>query len=315
MNTPKTLELSIVIPIYNEEGNIRLLYQKLDTTLKKLGIKYEIIFIDDKSKDNSLKILKEIENLDKNVKVIEFLKNFGQSSAWDAGIKFSKGVYILMMDGDLQNDPEDIHLLYNKIKNSNYDVISGWRINRKDSFTKKLFSLFSNKLRRSILKENIHDSGCSLKIYKKECLNNIDLYGEMHRYITSILSIKGFNIGEVKVRHNERHSGKTKYGFIRIFKGFLDLLFIIFLDKYSSRPLHLFGGIGLLNFLIGFLIGAYLSLMKFFYGISLLGRPLLILSVLLMILGVQFLFFGILAEILMRVYYNLNKSKVYQIKK
>lgn len=308
-------ELSLIIPVLNEEKNIGVLYKNIVDSLKKGKIGYEIIFIDDGSTDNSYNLLAKLHKSDKRVKVIRFAGNFGQTSAWDAGIKAAKGRYLLTMDSDLQNDPSDIPSLLNAIKNSNYDAVSGWRTNRKDSFSKKFFSIFANFLRKAITKEKIHDSGCSLKIYKRECFDNIDLYGETHRYITGILSLDGLSIGEMKVRHNPRKYGKTKYGAARLLKGSLDLLFIAFMTKYSSRPLHIFGGLGILTFMLGIAIDFHLIISKFVYGQSLANRPLLILGVLLLILGVQFIFFGILAEILMRIYYKTHNKKPYTIKK
>ncbi|MBI2523116.1 glycosyltransferase family 2 protein [Candidatus Woesearchaeota archaeon] len=308
-------ELSIVIPVLNEEKNLETLHKSIITSLKKENISYEIIFIDDGSTDNSYNLLAKLHQKDKRVKVIKFAGNFGQTSAWDAGIKAAKGQYIITMDSDLQNDPSDIPRMLNAIKNSNYDAISGWRTNRKDSFSKKFFSIFANFLRKAMTKEKIHDSGCSLKIYKKECFDNVDLYGEMHRYITAVLALEGLRIGEIKVRHNPRKHGKTKYGAARLLKGSLDLLFMAFMTKYSTRPLHLFGSLGIATFLLGMAISLYLTILKFSYGESLSERPMLILSVLLLILGIQFIFFGILAEIMMRIYYKMHNRKPYIIKK
>jgi len=308
-------ELSIIIPVLNEEKNIGVLYKSIVDSLKKEKLSYEIIFIDDGSTDDSYNLLAKLHKSDKRVKVINFAGNFGQTSAWDAGIKAAKGRYFVTMDSDLQNDPSDIPRLLNAIKNSNYDAISGWRTNRKDSVSKKFFSIFANLLRKAITKEKIHDSGCSLKIYKRECFDNVDLYGEMHRYITGILSLDGLSIGEMKVRHNPRKYGKTKYGAARLLKGSLDLLFVAFMTKYSSKPLHIFGGLGILTFMLGIAIDFYLITLKFVYGQSLVNRPLLILGVLLLILGVQFIFFGILAEVLMRIYYKTHDKKPYVIKR
>src|SRR3989338_3560269 len=267
------IDLSIIIPVLNEEKNIEILHRSIVNSLKKGKISYEIIFIDDGSNDNSYNLLAKLHKNDKRVKVIKFAGNFGQTSAWDAGIKAAKSRYLVTMDSDLQNDPSDIPRLLNAIKNSNYDVISGWRANRKDSFSKKFFSIFANSLRKAITKEKIHDSGCSLKIYKRECFDNVDLYGEMHRYITGILSLDELSIGEIKLNHNPRKYGKTKYGAARLLKGSLDLLFVAFMTKYSSRPLHIFGGLGILTFLVGIAINVYLTILRFVYGESLSKRP------------------------------------------
>lgn len=305
------MEYSIIIPVFNEEQNVRELYSKLKYILNKLKKSHEIIFIDDGSTDNTYKILEKIN--DKTVKIIKFRRNFGQTAAWDAGFKHAKGNLIITMDGDLQNDPNDLPKLIKKLKEG-YAVVSGWRVKRKDNFSKKLFSLFSRQLRKVIIDDKIHDSGCSLKIYKKECFEDLDLYGEMHRYIAEILVLRGFKIGEVKVNHLPRRKGKTKYNFIRLPKGFLDLIVIAFWQKYSSRPIHLFGGIGILMSLLGVITGFYLVYLKFAQGISIANRPLLLLAVLLVVLGIQFIIFGLIADVLVKMYYSGSK-KNYHIEK
>ncbi len=309
----KEPEISVVIPAYNEEENLPVLYAQLKRTLDRLRKSYEIIFVDDGSTDSSFKVLEAISKRDKKVRVIKFRKNFGQTAAIDAGFKESKGKVIVVMDSDLQNDPSDIPRLLEKL-DEGYDAVSGWRYERKDPFGKKIVSLISNSIRRLITNDRIHDSGCSLKAYKRECIQNIDLYGEMHRYMTAMLSWKGFKIGEIKVQHHERKFGRTKYGIWRIFKGLLDLLVVKFWMQYSARPIHLFGAFGLLSFFFGSLIGLYLVIGKIFYGLALANRPLLLLAVLLVILGVQFILFGVLADIMIKVYYK-NGKKPYTIEK
>jgi glycosyltransferase involved in cell wall biosynthesis len=306
------MDISIVIPAYNEEKNIQELYAKLIKVLKQKK-SYEIIFVDDGSTDNTFQELLKLNKKDNNVKIIKFRKNFGQSAAWDAGFRNAKGSIILTMDSDLQNDPEDIPRLIEKIEEG-YDVVSGWRHNRKDNVSKRLFSSLSRFFRRRIIDDKIHDSGCSLKAYKKECMQELEMQGEMHRYIIEILALKGYKIGEVKVNHLPRKYGKTKYNFIRLPKGFLDLMVVAFWQKYSARPVHLFGGIGLLMSFFGTIIGAYLVFMKFMYNIAISNRPLLLLSVLLMVLGIQFVIFGLIADILVKMYYS-NGKKSYSIEK
>lgn len=306
------MDISIVIPAYNEEKNVEILYKKIKTVLDRLNKKYEIIYIDDGSTDDTFNVLKNIHLQDKNVKIISFRRNYGQSAAFDAGFKAANGDITIAMDADLQNDPEDIPLLLAKMDDG-YDVVSGWRFGRRDPFLKKVSSKFANAIRRLISREKIHDSGCSLKAYRKKCFKDLDLYGEMHRFIPTLLLWKGFKVGEVKVRHYPRKHGKTKYGIWRILKGFLDLLVVMFWQKYSARPIHLFGGFGLLFGTIGFLVGLYLIIMKIIYGVLLSNRPLLLLSMLLMILGVQLVIFGILADILIKIYYKGRKN--YGIKK
>tara|TARA_Y100000310_G_C20699391_1_gene828314 strand:- start:5623 stop:6555 length:933 start_codon:yes stop_codon:yes gene_type:complete len=296
----KKPEISIVIPVYEEQDNVVLLYQKNKEILDQLKKEYEIIFIDDGSKDLTGKRLSEIK--DKRLKIIKFRRNFGQTAAMDAGIKQAQGDIIITMDGDLQNDPRDIPRLLNKL-NQGYDVVSGWRYPRKDPLTKHLSSRLADKVRRFITKEKIHDSGCSLKAYKKECFNNLNLHGEMHRFIPAILLWKGFKIGEIKVRHHPRHSGRTKYNVKRILKGFLDLLVLKFWFQYSTRPIHLFGTTGIGISALGSLFLAYLAIIKYFFHQSA-DRPLLQLSILLMILGIQFIFFGIITDVLIKLYYK-----------
>jgi len=303
--------ISVVIPVYNEEESIEALYKELKSVLDNIKKTYEIIFVDDGSTDKSFEILEKLHNKDKKVKVIKFRRNFGQTSAISAGFDFSRGEVIITLDGDLQNDPQDISKLLKKI-NKGYDVVSGWRKERKDPFLrKKIPSKISNSLSRRLTGVKIHDFGCTLKAYRRKSLEGIELYGEMHRFIPAIVAWKGFKVGEVKVNHRPRKFGRTKYGMTRIIKGFLDLLLVVFWKKYSTRPIYLFGTLGLLLSLVGFLLGMYLTLMKIFYNVSLSERPLLLLAVLLIILGVQFIIFGLLADIMIKIYYR--KEKAYNI--
>ena len=300
--------ISIIVPVYNEEKNVSILYENLMDVIER---DYEIIFVDDGSTDNTFNELQKLHEKNKKVKIIKFRKNFGQSAALKAGFDYSKGDIIITMDADLQNDPHDIPKLLEKIKD--YDCISGWRHDRKDSVFKKIPSKISNWLHRKLTGVDIHDSGCTLKAYKKEAIKNLELYGETHRYIPAMLSWQGYKIGEVKVTHHKRKYGKTKYNYTRLPKGFLDLLFISFWKKYQSRPLHLMGGFGIISFIIGFFISLYLTIQRLFFGVGLSNRPLLLLGVLLMIIGVQFIVFGFLAEISIRTYFT-NK-KTYTIEK
>lgn len=295
------MDLSIIVPAYNEEENIVLLHRELSLVLSGLNKKYEIIFINDGSNDSTLKEMLQLKEQDLKVKIISFKKNFGQTAAWDAGFRSASGRLIIVMDADLQNDPRDIPRLIQKL-DEGYDVVSGWRYKRNDTLSKRLFSFFANKLRRSLTGEKIHDSGCSLKIYKRECLQKIKLYGEMHRYITAILSWKGYRIGEIKVNHNPRKHGKTKYSFSRLFRGMMDLIIITFWQRYSTRPIHFFGGIGFFSLSLGSLITVYLVFIRLFLREPLSNRPLLLLAILLIISGIQLLLFGILADICLKIY-------------
>ena len=299
-------DISIVIPVYNEEANISILYSQLKKALKDYN--YEIIFIDDGSTDSTFEILNKL----KDIKIIKFRKNFGQTAALSAGFREAKGSIIVQMDGDLQNDPFDIPKLISSI--DGYDMVSGWRFDRKDSFSKKILSKFANCFRRLLIHDPVHDSGCSLKAYKRECFNEIDLYGDMHRYIPALLGWKGFKIGEVKVNHFQRKFGETKYNYKRLFRGLLDLLNILFWRKYSSRPLHLFGALGILLSSLGLLLGFVLLVLRLL-GLKNLGESQLpLLAVLLVVIGIQFFISGLMADISIKNYYS-NGKKTYSIEK
>lgn len=307
-------ELSIVIPAYNEQKNVSLLYNKLKEVLTSMKKSYEIIFVDDGSTDSTFLELENIQKKDLNVIVIKFRGNFGQTFALDAGFKAARGKVIISMDADLQNDPADIPILLTKMKEG-YDVVSGWRRNRKDPLLKRIISKGAYLLRKILFKDEIHDSGCTLKAFKRECFDDLDLFGEMHRFIPAMLSWQGFKVAEVVVGHHKRKYGKTKYTIKRVIKGFLDMIVVKFWMGYSSRPIYLFGGFGLLMVIVGFVIGLYLSIQKIlaYDSYTLSNRPLLLLSILLIIMGVQFVVSGLLADIVIKTYYR--KGKPYKIEK
>ena len=306
--------VSVLIPIYNEEGNLSLLYDKLEAALKKTERAYEIIFVDDGSSDGSLEILLDLREKNPNVKIISFSRNFGQTAALSAGIDCSKGDIIIPMDGDLQTDPEDILPLLQKIEEG-YDVVSGWRKDRKDPFLKRrLPSMIANKIISWIGGVNLHDYGCTLKAYKRDILKNIKLYGEMHRFIPIYAQWIGARVSEITVRHYPRGSGKSKYGMNRIFKIILDLMVVKFLLSYSQKPIYVFGGMGLLMILGAFLAGVFAVYLKYFRGTSFILTPLPLLCVLLLMLGFLSILMGFLAEILTRTYYESQGKPTYQIK-
>jgi len=310
----KLLEISVIIPIYNEEGNLAELHDKLSDVLASIAKSYEIVFIDDGSTDDSFRILKEINTEDRNVKVVRLRRNFGQSAALKAGFDYAKGDTIVTMDGDLQNEPEDIPSLLRKL-DEGYDIVSGWRADRKDPFlTKKLPSKLSNWLASKITGVKLHDFGCTLKAFRQEVVKNLDLYGEMHRYIPAIASWRGVSIAELKVKHRPRQYGQSKYGIGRLIRGMLDLVTVKFLLSYSARPLQLFGLPGIISFSAGFIIGAYLMVEKFLFDTSLADRPLLLLAVLLVFVGVQFIMMGLLGEMTARMYYQVPGKSVYAVK-
>ncbi|MEM4239797.1 MAG: glycosyltransferase family 2 protein [Candidatus Woesearchaeota archaeon] len=305
------MEYSVVLPVYNEQDNIVPLYNELTPVMKSLGRPYEIIFVDDGSKDRTYERLLQLAMADRHVRIVKFRKNFGQTAAMDAGIKQSKGKILITLDADLQNDPQDIPKLLQKL-DEGYDVVSGWRWNRKDTLSKKLFSKIANRIRRSLTGDKIHDSGCTLKVYRRECFESLTLYGEMHRYITTVLRFRGFKIGELPVNHRARKFGKTKYNFKRVFKGFFDLLFIKFWNDFSTRPIHFFGGAAMLQFGLAFVILVEQIIKALIINALYLG-PLLVLSVMLVITGFLTFFFGFIAEIMIRMYYREKPN--YEIEK
>lgn len=300
---PKQLDISIIVPAYNEEKNVPLLYEKITSVVRRMKRSYELIFIDDGSRDQTLARLTAISSSDPSVVVVKFRKNFGQTAAMDAGFKIARGRILIPMDADLQNDPEDIPRLVAKL-NEGYDVVSGWRVNRRDSLAKHIISRGANLLRKLLLHDRIHDSGCTLKAYRRDCFENLTLYGEMHRFIPAILSLRGFKVTELPVRHHPRAYGKTKYSFKRVLKGFLDMLVVTFWMRYATRPIHLFGTLGVLTTLLGLLVGFYLTLLKLFFNEPIGNRPLLLLTILLIVLGAQFITFGLMSDILVKIYYK-----------
>ncbi len=303
-------DLSIVVPVYNEEGNVMELHKKIVKACDKLNKTYEIIFVDDGSCDKTVEICKSLSNLT----LIELRKNFGQTAAFDAGFKQSSGEVIVTMDGDLQNDPADIGKLLEK-KAEGYDIVSGWRFDRKDSFSKRFFSRTADKLRKLLLKDSIHDSGCSLKVYDGDALRSVDLFGEMHRFIPAILELDGYIVGEVKVSHHPRVHGVTKYNWKRSVKGLVDMISIWFWRKYASRPLHFFGGSGIFFGFLGTLILIWMAIEKLFLDASLSERVWPLIGVFFIILGVQFFVFGLLADIMMKNYFKVHDRMNYVIKK
>ncbi|MBT3324123.1 glycosyltransferase family 2 protein [archaeon] len=300
------MKLSIIIPAYNEEDNILPLYKEILKNIPK-KYSYEIIFIDDGSTDSTLKNIKAIK--DKNIKSISFRKNFGKAEGLNTGFKEATGDIIITMDADLQDNPKEIPNFIKKI-NEGYDLVSGWKYNRLDPLGKRVPSKLFNKLTRILTRVNLHDFNCGFKAYKKEVAKSLKLYGEMHRYIPAMASWQGFKVGEIKVDHRERVHGVSKYGWERLIKGLLDLCTITFLGSYQRSPLHLFGTIGLAATAEGILIGTYLTI-KWFEGYPLSNRPLLLLAVLLIVLGIQILSLGLIAEMInYNKYYKENGSKI-----
>ncbi|OHD64082.1 MAG: glycosyl transferase [Spirochaetes bacterium RBG_13_51_14] len=310
---PRAPHLSVVLPVYNEEKNILLQYEEIVKALRPLKTTCEVIFIDDGSSDASPKILRGIAKKDKNIKLILFRRNFGQTAAMAAGIDYASGEIIVFMDSDLQNDPGDIGMLVAKIEEG-YDVVSGWRKKRMDRFlSRRLPSLVANWLIAKSTGVKLHDLGCSLKAYRGDLLKQVNLYGEMHRFIPVHASWIGARITEVPVAHHARKYGRSKYGIRRTFKVLLDLVTVTFLGKYSTKPIYVFGGTGVFLFILSLISGATVILMKIFLYQSMTRNPLLLLTVLLIVLSVLFIQIGILAEILIRIYHESQGKQPYSI--
>ena len=310
----RSVDLSVVIPVLNEAENLAPLYSQLIEVLAKTEKSYEVIFVDDGSTDSSFDNLKKLQKQDGNLRVIRLRRNFGQSAAFSAGFDCAKGDVIVTMDADLQNDPADIPALLRKLEDG-CDVVSGWRISRRDGYlTRQVPSRMANFIISMITDVKLHDFGCSLKAYRREVAKNIKLYGEMHRFIPALASWMGIRIAEVPVNHAPRRSGKSKYGIMRAVRVLLDLVTVKFLLGYSTRPIQIFGLLGGISFSLGLLVGAYLSISKIFFGHPLRDRPLLLLSILLVIFGVQLITMGLLGELVVRSYYESQNKPTYMIR-
>jgi glycosyltransferase involved in cell wall biosynthesis len=308
------MTLSVIIPLYNEEENIPLLYEKLKQYLSSLEKECEILFVDDGSTDRTLSILEEIQSKDNNVIVLSLRRNFGQTAAFAAGFDFARGDIVVTMDGDLQNDPADISKLLELIKD--HDLVSGWRKKREDPFfSRRLPSLMANWLISNVTGVKLHDYGCSLKAYRRDVIKNLRLYGEMHRFIPAVASWYGVRVAEVEVAHHPRLKGRSKYGISRTIKVVLDLITVKFLQSFSTKPIQFFGPIGVLCGFLGFLLSLYLAVDKIFLGHQIGGRPLLLLGALLIIVGIQLIGMGLLGEMLVRVYHESQRKPTYVIKK
>ncbi len=302
-------KVSIVIPLLNEEESINPLANEIRKALKLIDTSYEVIFIDDGSSDNSLKNLKEICRTDKRFKFLSLRKNYGKSAALQVGFLQATGDVIITMDADLQDDPWEIPNLLKKL-NEGFDLVSGWKKIRQDPFIKKISSRFFNFVTRIISKINIHDFNCGLKAYRKEVIDNIRVYGELHRYIPLLAHWQGYKISEIVVKHHPRRYGKTKFGVSRFFKGFIDLITVVFTTRYVKTPMHLFGFLGALAFLAGIVVNGYLTYL-WVTGGFLSNRPMLFLGILLIIVGVQFFSVGLLGEMFV---HNTRSEKEYIIK-
>jgi glycosyltransferase involved in cell wall biosynthesis len=304
------MELSLIVPIKNEKENIFPLYNAIKAALQH--IEYELIFVDDGSTDQTIAEIKKID--DQSVRLLALRKNYGQSTAMTAGIDAANGKYIALIDGDLQNDPSDIPMMLDKLITEDWDVVAGNRKDRKDgALFRKIPSKIANAIIRKTTNVHILDYGCTLKVIKKEIAKDLGLYGELHRFIPVLAALQGARIVQVDVKHHARQFGESKYGIGRTFKVMADLITMLFFRKYMQKPMHLFGAIGFSVFAIGLLINIYLFTLKIM-GEEIWGKPIMILGIILILAGIQFITFGLLAEVNMRTYYESQNKKPYQIR-
>lgn len=306
----QVLDLSVIIPLYNERESLTELYEKLAAVIDRLGMSAEMIFVDDGSTDGSFDVLKAFHEQDARVAVLQFRRNYGKSAALSEGFYRARGRYVVTMDADLQDDPEEIPELIAKIEEG-YDLISGWKKERFDPFIKRVSSKVFNIVTGWVTGVRLHDMNCGLKIYRNEVVQSIKVYGQRHRFLPVLAAQHGFRIGEKVVRHHPRKYGTTKFGPSRFMLGFLDLITLAFLTRYVRRPLHLFGGVGLLCFVSGFCLSAFLAYQRVFQKVYLTNRPLLFLGITLIIVGIQFISIGLLGEMISESRAN---ERVYSIK-
>ncbi|MGJ3251081.1 MAG: glycosyltransferase family 2 protein [Elainellaceae cyanobacterium] len=312
--TPAQPDVSIVVPIYNEVESFPKLLEAIATTLQEHDISYEIVCIDDGSQDGSTELLKQKATQRTDLKAVLFRRNYGQTAAMAAGFKYAAGCIVITMDGDLQNDPIDIPRLVDKLDDG-YDLVSGWRKDRQDAaLTRLLPSKIANWVIGRVTGVELHDYGCSLKAYRAELVADMNLYGELHRFLPALAFIEGARIAEIPVSHHARQFGKSKYGLGRTFRVLMDLLTIFFMKKFLTRPMHVFGLFGVGAIVLGMVLGVYLSFLKIGLGQSIGDRPLLILSILLVLGGLQLFSFGLLAELLMRTYHESQGRPIYRVR-
>jgi glycosyltransferase involved in cell wall biosynthesis len=310
------LDISVVLPVYNEAGNLREFIPELSAVLTAMGRPYEIIAVDDGSTDDSVPVLRELKEREPNLRIIRFRRNFGQTAGFAAGFDLSRGVYVITMDADGQNDPVDIPRMLDTMIGGDYDIVSGWRQDRKEPFfSRRLPSMIANRIIGKSTGVELHDYGCSLKIYHRDVVKNINLYGELHRFIPALASGIGVRVAEVAVNDRPRKYGTSKYNLTKTVRVILDLLTVSFLLSYMGRPMQLFGLAGLVSGGVGFGLGLYLALFKVITGADIGNRPLLSLAILLMILGGQFLVMGLLGELQARTYFEVQNKPIYMIRR
>jgi len=307
------MELSVVVPVYNEEANVEPLIGEINGVLRHLGKSYEVVVVDDGSEDQTFAALSKLYSEQPAMKVVRLKRNFGQTAALAAGLAYARGEIVILMDGDGQNDPADIPALLAKLAEGN-DLVAGWRFKRRDPFLRRrLPSMVANRLISWTTRVKLHDYGCTLKAMRKDVAKNLKLYGEMHRFIPAIAFERGARIAELKVNHRPRLRGQSKYGITRTLRVVLDLLTVKFMISYSTRPSHVFGPIGILSGVAGFLIAIYLTIQKWVYDLEIGGRPLLLLAILLIFIGFQFVTMGLLGEMLARTYHESQDRSVFVV--
>lgn len=308
------MDISVVVPVLNEEESLPILHQQLTEVLAGSSYDYEIIVVDDGSTDGSFEILRQLQTDDPRLRVVRFRRNYGQTAAFAAGFDRARGDAVVTIDADLQNDPADIPALIDKMAEG-YDVVSGWRIDRQDRFLdRRLPSIMANRLIGWTTGVRIHDYGCSLKAYRREVLDDVQLYGELHRFIPALAHAAGARVTEIPVRHHPRRFGRAKYGLSRTLKVVLDVLAVRFLMSFSTRPIHIFGLLGLLSSAVGAILLLYLAIVRLFFQQPIADRPLLLLAILLTMLGVQLVTSGLLAEMVTRTYYESQGKPIYTVR-
>lgn len=309
------MDLSIVVPVYNEQDSLQLLYQAICDAISPLGLEWEVMLVDDGSKDNSLQVEEDLVKIDPvHVRVLQLRRNFGQTAAIAAGIDHTDGDIVVLMDADLQNDPVDIPVMLQKI-NEGYDVVSGWRKERQDNVKRRLPSQIANRLISWSTGVHLHDYGCTLKAYRREVITGFRLYGEMHRFIPAYAYSVGARITEMPVHHHARRFGKAKYGLERTFKVILDLVTVKFLNSYANKPIYLFGGAGIMLILISLATLLTLAIRRIFWGISVLGSPFFQMGTMIFIMGFQSILMGLIAELLVRTYHESQGKPTYTVRK
>lgn len=308
---PAELDVSVLVPVKDEEESVRELATRVTAVLDRLGRSFELIFIDDGSGDGTVQRIREAHAADSRVKLVRLRRNFGKAAALSAGFDQCRGRIIITMDGDLQDDPDEIPRFLEMLEEKDLDLVSGWKHQRRDPASKRLPSLVYNWVTRRVAGVDLHDFNCGFKAYRREVLEQISVYGELHRYIPVLASRRGFTIGEIPVNHHPRRHGVSKYGWDRLYKGLLDLLTVLFITRYTRRPLHLFGAAGLVFLALGFGINLYLAIL-WVGGAYLSNRPLLLLGVLLMLLGIQTLTTGLLGEMI--TFKNFRRPDSYSVK-